>query len=55
VTTCPLDSAIATPPVLRSASASSFSHFGVQVRGKRRSLTTMSADRHAATSCSIGS
>jgi len=54
VTIRPLDSAIATPPVLRSVGASSLSHVGVQVRGRRRSLTTISADRHALASCSIG-
>lgn len=50
----PLDNAIATPPVVRKVGASSLSHLGVQVRGKRRSLTTISADRQAVASCSIG-
>jgi hypothetical protein len=54
VTIRPLDKAIATPPVLRNVGASSLSHFGVQVLGRRRSLTTMSAERHATASCSIG-
>ena len=36
------------PPVRVSAPRSSFSHFGRQLRGKRRSLTTMSAAAQAA-------
>jgi hypothetical protein len=42
------------PPVLARAGRSSFSQRGVQRRGKRRSLTTISAVRHADIRSAIG-
>jgi len=46
----PVDSVIATPPVLASVERSSFNQPGVQPRGKRRSLITMSAALQASIS-----
>jgi hypothetical protein len=45
---------IAIPPVRRRNGASSLSHVGRHADGNRRSLTTMSAARHAAISWSDG-
>jgi hypothetical protein len=54
VTIRPLARLIAIPPVRRRNGVSSLSHVGRHADGNRRSLTTMSAARHAAISWSDG-
>jgi hypothetical protein len=54
VTILPVASVTATPPLLASVGLSSRSQRGEHRIGKRRSLTTMSADPHAAINAPAG-